>query len=41
MCWVKDDGFREWTNDMVSALQRRKAGNKIRQRPLIRYRDAR
>lgn len=41
MSWKRGDGFFERTDDMIFALQRRKVGKKIRQCPVIRYRDAR
>ena len=39
MSWKKGDGFFERSNDMVFALQRRKVGKKIKQCPVIRYKD--
>ncbi len=37
--WKKGDGFFERSGDMVFALQRRKAGKKVKQCPVIRYKD--
>ncbi len=39
MSWIKGEGFFERSGDMVFALERRKVGNKIKQCPVIRYRD--
>ncbi len=39
MSWKKGEGFFERSSDMVFALQRRKVGKKIKQCPVIRYRD--
>ena len=39
MSWKKGDGFFERSSDMVFALQRRKVGKKIKQCPVIRYKD--
>lgn len=39
MSWKKGTGFFERTNDMVFALQRRKIGKKIKQCPVIRFRE--
>ena len=39
MSWKKGDGFFERSDDMVFALQRRKVGKKIKQCPVIRYRN--
>ena len=39
MSWQKGEGFFERSGDMVFALQRQKAGKKIKQRPVIRYMD--
>ena len=36
--WKKDIGYFERTGDMVFALERRKAGKKTKQCPVIRYR---
>ena len=41
MSWKKGDGFFQRSGDMVFALQRRKVGKKIKQCPVIRYRDER
>ena len=38
--WLKGTGFFERTSDMVFALERRRIGKKIKQRPVIRYRAA-
>ena len=38
MSWKKDIGYFERTGDMVFALERRKAGKKTKQCPVIRYR---
>ncbi|MBR0282005.1 MAG: 30S ribosomal protein S6 [Oscillibacter sp.] len=40
MSWKKGEGFFERTSDMVFALERRKIGKKIKQCPVIRYRNA-
>ena len=37
--WKKGDGFFERSGDMVFALQRRKVGKKVKQCPVIRYKD--
>lgn len=37
MSWKKDIGYFERTSDMVFALERRKAGKKTKQCPVIRY----
>ena len=39
MSWKKGDGFFERSGDMVFALQRRRVGKKIKQCPVIRYKD--
>lgn len=39
MSWKKDMGFFERSSDMIFALQRRKVGKKIKQYPVIRYKD--
>ena len=39
MSWKKGEGFFERSGDMVFALERRKIGKKIKQCPVIRYRD--
>ncbi len=39
MSWLKGTGFFERTSDMIFALERRRIGKKVRQRPVIRYRD--
>lgn len=39
--WKKGDRFFERSGDMVFALQRRKAGKKIKQCPVILYKDDR
>ena len=39
MSWKKDIGFFERSSDMVFALERRRIGKKIKQCPVIRYRD--
>ena len=36
MSWKKDIGFFERTPDMVFALERRRVGKKVKQRPVIR-----
>ena len=41
MSWKKGEGFFERSGDMVFALQRRKVGKKIKQCPVIRYKDDR
>ena len=38
--WKKGEGFFERTSDMAFALERRKIGKKIKQCPVIRYRNA-
>ncbi len=40
MSWIKGEGFFERSGDMVFALERREVGKKIKQCPVIRYRDA-
>ena len=40
MSWKKGEGFFERTSDMAFALERRKIGKKIKQCPVIRYRNA-
>ncbi len=37
--WKKGEGFFARSSDMVFALERRKVGKKIKQCPVIRYRD--
>lgn len=37
--WKKDIGYFERTSDMVFALERRMVGKKIKQMPVIRYKD--
>jgi hypothetical protein len=37
--WLKGTGFFERTSHMVFALERRRIGKKVCQRPVIRYRD--
>ncbi len=39
MSWKKDIGFFERTSDMVFALERRTIGKKVRQIPVIRYKN--
>lgn len=39
MSWKKDAGFFERTGDMVFCLQRRKVGSKVRQFPIIHYKE--
>ena len=39
MSWKKDAGFFERTGDMVFCLQRRKAGSKVKQFPVIHYKE--
>ena len=39
MSWKKDIGYFERTTDMVFALQRQKIGNKVKQVPIIRYKN--
>ena len=39
MSWKKGQGFFERTGDMVFALQRRKVGKKVKQYPVIRYKN--
>jgi len=39
MSWMKGEGFFERSGNMVFALERRKVGKKIKQCPVIRYRD--
>ena len=39
MSWKKGEGFFERSSDMVFALERRRVGKKIKQCPVIRYRD--
>lgn len=41
MSWQRGEGFFERSGDMVFALQRQKVGKKIKQRPVIRYKDDR
>lgn len=38
--WKKDIGFFERTSDMVFALQRITVGKKVKQLPVIRYRQS-
>ena len=40
LSWKKDIGFFERTSDMVFALQRRTVGKKVRQVPIIKYRNS-
>lgn len=40
MSWKKGEGFFERSPDMVFALQRRKVGKKVKQCPVIRYRES-
>lgn len=35
--WKKDIGFFERTSDMIFCLERRAAGKKVKQVPVIRY----
>ena len=35
----KDTGYFERTKDMIFALERRKVGKKIKQCPIIKYKD--
>ena len=37
--WQRDIGFFERTSDMIFALERRKIGKKIKQVPVIRYKQ--
>ena len=37
--WLKGTGFFERTSEMIFALERRKIGQKVRQCPVIRFRD--
>lgn len=39
MSWKKDIGFFERTSDMVFALERRTIGKKVKQIPVIRYKN--
>lgn len=39
MSWKKDAGFFERTGDMVFCLQRRRVGNKVKQFPVIHYKE--
>lgn len=39
MSWKKDAGFFERTGDMVFCLQRKKVGNKVKQFPVIHYKE--
>ena len=39
MSWKKGEGFFERSSDMVFALERRRVGKKVKQCPVIRYRD--
>lgn len=39
MSWKRDIGFFERSPDMVFALQRRVIGKKVKQRPVIRYKN--
>ena len=39
MSWKKDIGFFERTSDMIFALERRTIGKKVRQIPVIRYKN--
>ena len=41
MSWKKGEGFFERSGNMIFALQRRKVGKKVKQYPVIRYRDER
>lgn len=37
--WKKDIGFFERTSDMVFSLERRTIGKKVKQLPVIRYKN--
>ncbi|WP_235622847.1 hypothetical protein [Enterocloster bolteae] len=37
--WKKDIGFFERTSDMVFCLERRSIGKKVKQLPVIRYKN--
>ena len=37
MSWKKEIGYFERTGDMVFVLERKRAGNKIKQCPVIKY----
>lgn len=37
MSWKKETGYFECTGDMVFALERKRAGNKIKQCQVIKY----
>ena len=39
MSWQRGEGFFERTNDMVFALERRKSGKKVKQIPVVRFKD--
>lgn len=39
MSWKKDIGFFKRTSDMVFALERRRVGKKVKQCPVIRFRE--
>ncbi len=39
MSWKKDAGFFERTGDMVFCLLRKKVGNKVKQFPVIHYKE--
>ena len=41
MSWKKGEGFFERSSEMVFALERRRIGKKVKQCPVIRYRDNR
>ena len=37
--WMKECGYFERTNDMIFALERQKAGSKVKQVPVVRYKE--
>ena len=39
MSWQRGTGFFERSNDMVFALERQKTGKKVKQIPVIRFKD--
>lgn len=39
MSWEKDIGYFEKTSDMLFALERRTVGEKVKQLPVIRYKN--
>lgn len=39
MSWKRDIGFFERTSDMVFALERQRIGKKVKQCPVIRFRE--